>query len=312
MKFPHPIPISELATRFHAQIIGDRTLQATGINEIHKVKSGDIVFADNAKYFQKSIHSAASIVFLNEVTDCPPGKALLIMDNPFAAYDALVREYRPPVVLRQNIHPSAQIDPSATIESNVIIANDVVIGKNSYIHAGAIIMEHTIIGENVTIQAGAIIGTDAFYYKKQPTGYQKWRAGGRVVIEDNVEIGAGCTINKGVSGDTRIGKGTKLDCQVHLGHGVVIGENCLLAAQVGIGGKTIVGDNCVLYGQVGIAQNLVIGDNVVLLAKTGVSKNLASNKTYFGVPATEATTKYRQLAALRQLPDLIRKWGNRK
>lgn len=308
MKFPKPLSVLALATQFQAQIIGDSSLYATGINEIHKVETGDIVFADNAKYFQAALQSSATVIFLNESADCPSGKVILVMSDPFTAYDNLVRTYRPPVILQQQIHPTAQIHPSAIIEPGVIIGNQVVIGAHSYVHAGAILMEYTHVGERVTIQAGAIIGTDAFYYKKQETAYQKWRSGGRVVIEDDVEIGAACTINKGVSGDTRIGKGTKLDCQVHIGHGVIVGKHCILAAQVGIGGKTIVGDHCVLYGQVGIAQNLIIGNRVTLLAKTGVSKHLAAGKTYFGIPAVEATTKYRQLAALRQLPELIRKW----
>jgi len=164
-----------------------------------------------------------------------------------------------------------------------------------------------VIGKKVVIQAGAIIGTDAFYFKKSEEGYTPWRSGGRVIIEDDVQIGAGCTINKGVSGDTVIGEGSKLDCQVHIAHGVVLGKNCLLAAQVGIAGKTIVGDNCTFYGQSGIAQSLVIGDGVTLLAKTGVSKDLEGGKTYFGIPAAEAREKYKELAALRQLPDIIKK-----
>ena len=116
-----------------------------------------------------------------------------------------------------------------------------------------------------------------------------------------MEIGAGCTINRGVSGESVIGEGTKIDCQVHVGHGVVIGKNCLIAAQVGIAGKTIIGDNCVIYGQAGIAQNVMIGDNSVILAKSGVSKDLRGNKTYFGYPAGEAREKYKEIAMLRLL-----------
>lgn len=308
MKFPQPIPVTTLATRFAAQIIGDATRSAEGINEIHKVQSGDITFADNAKYFQKAIQSAATVIFLTEPAACPPHKTLLVMDDPFAAYDSLIREHRPSIVLRQAVHPSAQLHPSVIIEPNVVIGNNVVIGAHSYVQAGALIMEHTVIGKNVTIQAGAIIGTDAFYYKKQPTGYQKWRSGGRVVIEDDVEIGAGCTINKGVSGDTRIGAGTKLDCQVHLGHGVVVGKNCLIAAQVGVGGKTIIGDNCILYGQVGVAQSIEIAANVTLLGQAGATKSIRESGVYVGTPAELTRTKYRQLAALRQLPDFLKKW----
>jgi UDP-3-O-[3-hydroxymyristoyl] glucosamine N-acyltransferase len=165
-----------------------------------------------------------------------------------------------------------------------------------------------LIGDNVVIGANSIIGSDAFYFKKTDEGsFKPWRSGGRVIIHNDVHIGAGCTIAKGVSGDTVIGKGSKLDCQIHIGHGVVIGENCLFAAQVGIGGKTIVEDNVVLYGQVGIAQALHIGAGAVVLAKSGVSKSLDGGKTYFGIPADEVREKYKELAALRQLPDFLKK-----
>ncbi|HHS96168.1 MAG TPA: UDP-3-O-(3-hydroxymyristoyl)glucosamine N-acyltransferase, partial [Phaeodactylibacter sp.] len=150
-------------------------------------------------------------------------------------------------------------------------------------------------------------GTDAFYFKSNPDGYTKWRSGGRVIIEDRVDIGAGCTINKGVSGDTIIGEGSKLDGQVHIGHGVVVGKNCLFAAQVGIGGKTTIGDGVILYGQVGVIQNIHIGDKAIVLAKAGVSKSLEGGKTYFGAPAEEARKYYRMLAALRMLPEILKR-----
>lgn len=302
MKFPNPIPVTELARKTGATLIGDQSLLATGINEIHKVETGDVCFSDLPKYFQKALESNATIIFLNEEVDCPEGKAILVVDDPFRVYDNLVREFRPFIPLTAQVAPTSSIDPSSIIEPNVIIGNHVTIGKNCYIQANTFIGDYSIIGDRVTIQAGAIIGTDAFYYKRHETSYTKWQSGGRVVIENDVEIGAGCTVNKGVSGDTVIGAGTKFDSQIHIGHGAVIGKNCLFAAQVGVGGKTIVGDNCVFYGQVGIAQNLFIGEKVTVLAKSGVSKNLETGKTYFGVPAEEVGSKYKQLAALRHLP----------
>lgn len=308
MKFPQPIPVKEIAQKINAKLIGDDTLEATGINEIHKVQKGDITFVDVKKYFERSLHSEASIIILNAKADCPPGKALLICDDPFHAYDGLVREYRPFRPLTQNNHSEASIHPSTVIEPNVTIGHDVTIGKNCYIQSNVYIGDYTVIGDNVKIQAGTIIGTDAFYFKRQNYGYEKWRTGGRVILEDGVDIGAACTINKGVSGNTIIGSGTKIDCHVHIGHGVEIGKNCLFAAQVGIGGKTIIGDWVVLYGQVGIAQSLKIGDKAVVLAKSGVSKNLEGGKTYFGSPATEARSMYRELAALRHLPDFFSKY----
>ncbi len=306
MKFKQPIPITEIATKINAKIIGDSSLLAYGINEIHKVEKGDITFVDVKKYFDKSLQSNATIIILNEQTTCPEGKALLLCDAPFKAYDQLIQAHRPFKALNQMIDPSAKVHSSTIIEPNVIIGNDVQIGKNCHIQANAVIAEHSIIGDNAIIQSGAIIGTEAFYFKRYPSGYTKWRSGGRVVIENDVYIGAGCTINKGVSGDTVIGAGSKLDCQIHIGHGAVIGKNCLFAAQVGIGGKTIIEDEVVLYGQVGIAQNLHIGKKTVVLAKSGVSKSLEGGKVYFGTPATEAREKYKELAALRRLPNFFR------
>jgi len=309
MKFPQPIPVHELAERLNAsQIIGDDTLKATGINEIHKVQPGDIAFSDVKKYFAKTLNGAATVILLNEAAECPPGKVILVVGDPFEAYDSLVRAHRPLVPLTSPVTHQAKIHPTAILEPGVIIAPHVTIGAHSYIQANAYLGEYTEIGEHVLIGPGAIIGSDAFYFKKQADGsYKKWCSGGRVIIHDHVDIGAGCTINKGVSGDTVIGEGSKIDCQVHIGHGVVIGKNCLLAAQVGIGGETIIGDNVVMYGQAGVAQAIHIGSGAMISAKSGVSKSLEGNKAYFGIPAAEAGTKYRELAALRQLPELLKK-----
>ena len=307
MRLASPISVEDLAKKIGATIIGDKTLQATGINEIHKAEAGDIIFVDLPKYFKKSLDSPATIIILNKETECPPGKALLLHENPFKAYDKLVREGRPFRPLSATISDQAHIHPSAIIEPNVVIGPNVRIGKYSYIQANVVVHEYTTIGDHVTIQSGTVIGTDAFYFKKQADGsYEKWRSGGRVVIHDHVDIGANCTINRGVSGDTIIGEGTKIDCLVHVGHGVVIGKNCLIAGQVGIGGKTILEDNVVLYGQVGLAQNIRIGAKTMIGAKSGVSKDLEGNKIYFGYPADEIRTKQRELAALRHLPDFLK------
>ncbi|MBK8556086.1 MAG: UDP-3-O-(3-hydroxymyristoyl)glucosamine N-acyltransferase [Lewinellaceae bacterium] len=307
MKFPQPIPVAELAARFNAELIGDASLQATGINEIHKVEPGDVAFSDAPKYFEKTLQSAATIILLNAPADCPPGKAILVVPEPFKVYDTLIREHRPFEPLSSPVSHRAHIHPSAILEPGVVVAANVRIGAYAYIQANTYIGEYTVIGDHVSIGPNSIIGSDAFYFKKQPDGsYQKWRSGGRVIIEDHVDIGAGCTINKGVSGDTVIGAGSKLDCQIHIGHGVVVGKNCLFAAQVGIGGKTIIEDNVVLYGQVGVVQAIRIGAGAVVLAGAGVSKSIEGGKTYFGAPADEMRTKYKELAALRMLPDMIK------
>ncbi len=301
MKFHTPIPVKEIAHRIPAEIIGDEDFLATGINEIHKVQQGDITFVDVEKYFSKSLNSAASIIILNKKVACPEGKVLLVCEQPFEAYNNIVKKHRPFEAISSMISDSAMIHPSSILEPNVVVGHHVRIGKNCYIQANVTIGEHTIIGDNVMIQSNSVISSDAFYFKKYPEGYKQWRSGGQVIIEDDVLIGAGCTIAKGVSGDTIIGKGSKLDCQIQIGHGAVIGQNCLLAAQVGIGGKTILEDNVTVYGQVGIAQNLHIGAGAIILAKSGVSKDLEGGKTYFGYPAAEAREKYKELATLRRL-----------
>lgn len=301
MKFPHPVPVREIAQNIQAEIIGNPDALAYGINEIHQVQEGDIAFVDVPKYFEKTLRSAATVILLNERTEAPEGKTLLLCANPFEAYNNIVKMFRPVLPLTQAIHPSAQIHPGAVIEPNVVIGPYVVIGADCHIHANVTIYEHTIIGERVTIHSGTVIGTDAFYFKRTAEGYHKWRSGGRVIIEDDVEIGSACTINKGVSGDTTIGAGTKFDCHIHIGHDVVIGKRCLFAAQVGIGGNAVIGDNVVLYGQVGVIQNVRIGNNVVVLAQSGVGKDLEPDKVYFGSPCMEARKAYREIAALRQL-----------
>ncbi len=307
MKLPQALRLADIAQLIQAEIVGDPDFMVTGLNEIHKVESGDITFSDLPKYFKVSLDSAASVVILNEHVACPPGKHLLLHNSPFQAYDALVRHFTPFQPLQGGIiAATATIDPTAIIEPGAIIGHHAKIGAYTHIQGGAYIGNDTVIGDYVNVQAGALVGTDAFYYKRTPEKYIKWTTGGRVVIENHVEIGAGCTINRCVSGETFIGEGTKLDSLIHIGHGAVVGRHCLFAAQVGIGGNTIIEDHVVLYGQVGVAQNLRIGKGAVVLAKSGVSKDLEGDKVYFGIPASEAKEKYRELAALRMLPDTMR------
>lgn len=301
MDFKQPIPVKDISERFHLKIVGDLHQMALGINEIHKVRQGDITFVDVEKYYSKSLQSGATIILINKEVACPEGKTLLIADDPFAVYNQIVWEHRPMTYLTASRGENITIGTDTHIDHNVTIGHDVVIGNHCYIQSGVYIGDGTIIGDYVTLQAGVLIGTDAFYYKKIQGKYHKWRSGGKVIIHNDVEIGAGSTIARGVSGETVIGEGTKLDCQVHVAHGAVIGKNCLIAAQCGVAGKTIIGDNCTIYGQVGIAQAITIGDNTVILAKSGVSKSLEGGKTYFGAPAQEARALYKEQAAIKML-----------
>jgi UDP-3-O-[3-hydroxymyristoyl] glucosamine N-acyltransferase len=301
MDFESPIPVKEIASWISATIQGEDTLMATGINEIHKVREGDVTFVDHPKYYNASLQSAASIIIVPSTMDCPSGKALLVVEKPFLAYEEIVNRFRPTTALNTTARENYHVDPSAIIETGAIIGQNVTIGKDCHIQAGAIIRPYSYLGDRVTIQSGAIIGAQAFYFKKWPEQYQSWTGCGRVIIEDDVWIGAGSTIAQGVSGDTIIGAGTKIDCQVMIGHGVVIGKNCLLAAQVGIAGKTIIGDWCVIYGQAGITQNLHIGDKTIVYAQSGVMNDLEGGHSYFGSPADESKIKFREITALKNL-----------
>ncbi len=313
MDFPSPIPVKEIASWIDATIIGNEDLVLKGINEIHKVEEWDISFADHPKYFNVSLNSAASAIIVPSAVECPPGKALLVVEQPFLAYENIVNRFRPIVALNTEVRENYEVDETAIIERGAIIGQNVRIGKQCHIQSGAIIRPYSYIGERVVIQSGAIIGAQAFYFKKWDHGYQPWTSCGRVVIGDDVWIGAGTTIAQGVSGDTIIGSGTKIDCQVMIGHGVVIGKNCLLAAQVGIAGKSVLGDWCVIYGQVGIKQNVHLGDRTTVYAQSGVGKDLEGGLSYFGTPAEETRAKYKEIAALKNLAaDFIKGMGEKK
>lgn len=302
MKLSQPIAIERLAELLAVSVITGKAKQITGINEIHKVVAGDLTFTDHPKYYAKALQSEAAVVLIN-TTDLsnPLQKTLLLSDDPFRDYNTLVRNLSPTQFMSQAINPNAQIGNNTIIQHGAVIGNQVQIGDNCLIYPNVVIYDGTIIGNDVTIHANTTIGADAYYYKRRPTGYDKLHSCGRVLIHDHVEIGAGCTIDKGVSGDTIIGYGTKMDNHVHIAHGVVVGEHCLIAAQVGIAGKTTIGNNVTLWGQVGVSKDLYIGDHAVVLAQSGVSKSLEGGKTYFGSPAEEARGAWRHLVQLRQI-----------
>ncbi len=306
MKFSKGISLGKLAQLIDAKVIGDADAMVYGINEIHKVESGDITFCDVEKYFKKSFKSAASFVIVNKEVEAPVGKSLLYCADPFLSYNKIVRHFYHPIPLSAQISETANIHPSAIIEPNVIIGHRVKIGAYTHIRANVVIHDMTSIGSHVIIQSGTVIGTDAFYYKRRSDGYDKMYSCGRVLIEDRVEIGASCTIDRGVSGDTIIGAGTKIDNHVHIAHGVVVGKDCLFAAQVGVAGKTIIGDRVKLWGQVGIATNLILGDDVEVYAQSGVSHNLPSGKAYFGSPAIEAKEWFSDYRAIKRAPREIK------
>ena len=311
MRFPSPVSLTWIAELINAELLGNTAGMATGINEIHRVEDGDLVFVDHPKYYDKCLKSAATFVIINNRNvSIPEGKALLVVDNPFDAYTTIVNHFRPFMPASKNISDTAVIGEGTYLAPNVFVGHHVQIGKNCRIQPNVTIMDHCIIGDHVVIQAGTVIGSNAFYYntkKDRENWYKRMESCGRVIIEDEVEIGAGCTIDRGVSHDTRIGKGTKIDNMVHIGHDTIVGRNCLFAAQVGIAGACTIEDGVVLWGQVGVNKTLTIGKNAVVFAQSGVPGDLEGGKIYWGSPTEEASIKKRELIWIRRIPEIWQK-----
>ena len=307
MKFPKTQTLKEIAAIIGSQYVGADDFPVEGMNEIHVVTPGDIVFVDHPKYYDKALHSAATIVLINKEVDCPDGKALLISDDPFRDFNTLTKHFRPFVAANASVSQSATIGENTVVQPNCFIGHNVTIGKNCLLHANVIVYDNTVIGDNVIIHSGTILGADAFYYKKRTEGFDQLLSGGRVVIEDNVGIGALCTIDKGVTGDTTIGAGTKIDNQVHVGHDTVIGKKCLIASQTGIAGCVIIEDEVTMWGQVGTTSGITIGTKAVIMGQTGVTKSVEGGKSYFGTPIEESREKLKQLANVKRIPEILNK-----
>ena len=307
MQFPSPVSVQWIATFIGAELIGNVTGHATGINEIHNVGEGDLVFVDHPKYYDRCINSAASFIIINKTAAIPKGKALLVTDDPFEAYSKIVQHFSPFTASLKTISDSAIIGEGSVIMPNCFVGNNVRIGKNCIIHPNVSIYDNCIVGDEVEIHSGTVIGSDAFYFntkKNRELWYKKMNSCGIVLLEDNVEIGANCTIDRGVSAVTKIGKGTKFDNLVHIGHDTVIGKNCLIAAQVVIAGCVIIKDGVTLWGQVVVNKTLTIGENAVLLGTSGVTHSLEGNKTYWGTPAQDAGLARRELVWIKRIPQL--------
>ena len=310
MKFPKPHTLKEIANLIGCDYVGQDNFEVLGMNEIHVVEAGDVVFVDHPKYYDKALESAATIILINKEVECPEGKALLISDEPFNDFNKLTRHFKPFQPSNTAIAPSAKIGDGTVIQPNCFIGNNVTIGKNCLIHSNVSIYDDTVIGDNVIIHAGTILGGSAFYYKKREEGFDQLLSGGRVVIKDNVHIGAACTIDKGVTGDTTIGEGSKLDNQIQVGHDTIIGKKCLIASQTGIAGCVVIEDEVTIWGQVGITSGITIGAKAIISAQSGVSKSLDGGKSYFGTPADDFRSKYKEMAAIRKIPEILDKLKN--
>ncbi|MCJ7509008.1 MAG: UDP-3-O-(3-hydroxymyristoyl)glucosamine N-acyltransferase [candidate division Zixibacteria bacterium] len=323
--------LGEIATYLGGKVSGDKFLKIKRIYGIEQAQPGDLTFVANPKYagFLSTTKASAAIVGEDVKTD---RLSLILHPHPYFAFCKALELFHPQTKKYEpGIHPTvslskkskiakdAHIGPYVVIEHGVDIKSGVTIlagsfigartsiGQNSFIYPRVVLREDTIIGKNVIIHSGTVIGSDGFGYVKDKGVHHKILQVGKVVIEDEVEIGANVTIDRATLGETRVGKGTKIDNLVQIAHNVVIGENTLIAAQAGISGSTRIGKDVIIAGQVGLVGHIEIGDRVVVGAQSGVSKSVKSDTFIFGYPAREIHRSMRIEACISQLPEYFKR-----
>ncbi|WP_026315564.1 UDP-3-O-(3-hydroxymyristoyl)glucosamine N-acyltransferase [Riemerella columbina] len=299
MKFSQPQTLKSIAQLIQAKSIGADDFPILGTNEIHRVEAGDIVFVNHPKYYDKALQSAATIILIDKEVPCPEGKALLISDDPFRDFNKINTHFVPVDHFKAESKDTV-IGEGTFIHPSAVIGNGVKIGKNCHIYPNVVIGDRTIIGDHVIIQSNTVIGGDAFYYRKVDGKFDRLISVGHVVIENDVEIGNNCTIDRGVTAETIIGEGSVLDNQIQVGHDTIIGKRCLIASQAGIAGCCIIEDEVTIWGQVGMASGVRVEKGAVLLAKSGVNKNLKKG-TYFGLLADDFRSYLKKEAKLKNL-----------
>lgn len=324
--------LSELATITGARVEGDSEIEIGGAAGLDDAKAGEVTFLANPRYTPRVNETQASAIYLAEEAKIERKIPVLRAKDPYLAYTRALRLFHPEPTIEPAIHPSAVVDSTARVAAdvwigacavigsgveiaagvqihpNATIYNNVSIGKDCVIHSGVAIRERTVVGERVVIHNNAVIGCDGFgYAKDEERRWLKIPQAGRVVIEDDVEIGAGTTIDRASVGESRIARGTKIDNLVQIGHSCTVGEDTLLCAQVGLAGSSHIGNRVILAGQAGVAGHLKIGDDVVLTAKSATSHDIPAGKVISGIPAFDNKDWLRSTAAFRRLGEMQRK-----
>jgi UDP-3-O-[3-hydroxymyristoyl] glucosamine N-acyltransferase len=320
--------LAQIAAALGCKLEGDPDTEISGIATIESARKGDLSFLVNPKYYPQLKSTQASALIVGQ--DFPPAHLpLLRHQNPYLAFARAIEIFHKVKIPRPGIHPTALIADSARIgkdvfvgpraiigeravigdrariEAGCIVHDDVVIGEDTWLHSGCVIRERVRIGKRCIIQSHAVIGSDGFGYAKRDDGsWHKILQVGTVILEDDVEIGAATTIDRAALGETRIGRGTKIDNLVQIGHGSHIATNCLICAQVGLAGSTKVGNSVILAGQVGAAGHLTIGDGVVATAQTGIPNSVEPGKIISGYPAIDNKAWLRSSAIFARLPEL--------
>lgn len=320
-------PLQEIAKQLDGRIIGDPSILIAGIASLDEAVSGEISFISHPKYEKKAASTKASVLIVRKPL-AGVSKTCLIVQDPYFSFARLLTFFHPPKRMPSGVHPKAEIGkgvsigegvsigPCATLDEGVVIGNGVQIGAGVFVGAGSRVGEQSLIYPNVSIRegveigarviihCGAVIGSDGFGFAFHAGKYHKIPQVGGVIIKDDVEIGANVTIDRGALGNTVIGRGTKFDNQVHVGHNVKIGSDTVLVAQVGISGSVTIGNHVTLAGQAGVVGHLTIGDNVVAAAKTGVSKDVPAGEMISGFPHFSHKQWLKSQAILQELPAL--------
>ncbi len=331
--------LQEISTHVKGEIAEGADIEINHLAKIEEARSGDITFLSNPKYAKHIATTQASAILIAKDADFKELEQrktpiiLVRVGEPYAAFLQLIEVFYPkPKSLPAGIHTTAIISPNSKVGEGSAIGAYVVIGENCYIGKNTTIWHGTVIGDNVEIgdntliypnvsireqcsigsnvilHSGTVIGSDGFGFAPKSDGtYDKIPQRGSVVIEDDVEIGSNCSIDRATLGETRIKRGAKLDNLIQIAHNVVIGENTVIAAQTGIAGSTIVGNNCVFAGQVGVVGHVKIANKTTIAAQSGISKTITDEgKTYFGYPALEIGDTKRIMVSERQLPQLLK------
>jgi len=320
-----------------AEIVGDEALELREVAKIEEAGEGDLTFLANPRYRKFVETTKASAILVSKSFDVRTVRralplTYLLVQDPYISFLHVLQKFHPPVeALLKGIHSTAVIAKSATLGENpsvgahVVIGEQCRIGANVRIHPGTVIgdgvalgddvllyanvtvRERCALGSRVIVHSGTVIGSDGFGFLPRKDGtYEKIPQRGAVVIEDDVEIGSNCSVDRATLGETRIRRGAKLDNLIQVAHNVTIGENTVIAAQTGISGSTKIGKNCVIGGQVGLVGHIEIADNVTLGAQSGITKSITKQgSTYSGYPAKEHMKSLRMEGALRQLPELL-------
>jgi len=325
-----PVRLRDLAVRLDAEVVGDGEILITGAAGLEHAGPGDITFLARAALAGRlaACQAAAVIIGPQQEADRPA----LRVDDPYRVFARLLSQLATPLdrLFPCGVHPTAVVDGTAVLGSDcrvgpgavvgagcrlgdgvrlgphVVLEPDVVIGAESILYAQVVVRERCELGRRVILHPGCVIGADGFGYLSDPDGPTKIPQIGIVLLEDDVELGAGTCVDRATTGTTRIGAGTKLDNLVQVGHNVQIGRRCVFSAQTGISGSCRIGDGVFMGGQVGLADHIRIGDGVKVGAKSGLHKDVPDGQTVFGYPALDAVEAMRIAAALRRLPDLVK------